>query len=207
MNTNNLKKIGIMGGTFDPIHLGHLAIAEEVREEMNLDKIIFIPTGIPPHKNNEYITSAKHRYAMTLLATIDNPRFETSMLEINRPGKSYTIDTVNQLSNYYKNDVDLYFIIGADSVFHILKWKKSDELLTKCKFVAISRPGYDNEKLKREIDNLYKTYGTSIKVISTMYLNISSTMIRERLKNGKSIKYLVPNAVEDYIRKNKLYNI
>lgn len=206
MEITKNKKIGIMGGTFDPIHLGHLAVAEEVLEVMDLEKVIFVTAGLPPHKDNKNIALAKHRYEMTLLATIDNPRFETSMIEINRPGKSYTIDTFYEIKNDYKNAVDFYFIIGADSVFQLSRWKNSDELLKKCKFIAISRPGYDMDKLEREIDNLYEIYDTSIQIISTMHLNISSTMVRERLKEGKSIKYLVPHAIEDYIKKYKLYN-
>ena len=137
-----MKKIGIMGGTFDPIHVGHLMIAEAVWDEYNLEKVIFIPSANPPHKH-DVLTSAKHRFNMTLLATCSNPHFEVSTIEMDRVGPSYTIDTIKALKKMYGDDTDFYFIIGADCIHELPTWHKIDELLKICKFIATKRPSYE----------------------------------------------------------------
>jgi nicotinate-nucleotide adenylyltransferase len=198
------QKIGIMGGTFDPIHIGHLVIAEAVRTEFMLDKIIFIPAANPPHKQNSCVTAAMDRYAMTLLATHSNPYFFVSDIELRRAGPSYTIDTVKALIGLYGVQTELYFITGADTIQEIPTWKDIDDLLALCNFVATARPGCINS-----IDNIVNYFGkkgrSHIHQLATPELEISSTDIRQRIKAGKSIKYIVPESVENYLRKEKLY--
>ncbi|WP_427339004.1 nicotinate-nucleotide adenylyltransferase [Caloranaerobacter sp. DY30410] len=202
---NNLKRIGIMGGTFDPIHIGHLVIAEEIRNEFKLDKIIFIPAGNPPHKDNKKITSARHRYIMTLLATISNPHFEVSTIEIEKKETTYTIDTIKTLRKACNNNVELYFITGADSILELHTWKNIGELLKLCNFIAATRPGFEIAKLERKIQEINNEYGANIYPTIVTALQISSTEIRTRIKEGRTVKYLLPEMVEKYIYKNNLY--
>lgn len=199
-----MKKIGIMGGTFDPIHNGHLLIAEYARNHFELDMILFMPTGNPPHKNENNISSDKHRYNMVLLATNSNENFILSTMEMDRQGITYTIDTIKALKTMYE-DVDLYFIMGSDSLLQIHKWKNYEELLNICKFIVASRPGYDNNMLENIIKDLNFKFNSPIFTMEAPLLDISSSEIRERIKNNKSISYLVPRPVEIYIHKNKLY--
>ncbi|KPU28361.1 nicotinate-nucleotide adenylyltransferase [Caloranaerobacter sp. TR13] len=193
-----------MGGTFDPIHIGHLVIAEEIRNEFELDKVIFIPAGNPPHKDNKKITSARHRYIMTLLATISNPYFEVSTIEIEKKETTYTIDTIKMLRKVC-NNAELYFITGADSIFELHTWKSIGELLKLCNFIAATRPGFEMAKLESKIQEIKNEYGVEIYTTMVTSLQISSTEIRDRIRDGKTIKYLVPETVERYIYKNKLY--
>lgn len=197
-------KIGIMGGTFDPIHIGHLFIAEAVRTEYKLDKILFIPSANPPHKQNSCVTRAMDRYAMTVLATHSNPHFSVSDIEFRRSGPSYTIDTVRELTEIYGRDTEFYFVTGADTIQEIPTWKNIHDLLELCNFVATLRPGCVNS-----IDNIVEYFGEQgrrrIHQLPTPELEISSTDIRQRIKSGKSIKYIVPESVENYLRKENLY--
>ncbi|VBB07884.1 probable nicotinate-nucleotide adenylyltransferase [Lucifera butyrica] len=197
-------KIGIMGGTFDPIHIGHLVVAEAVRLEYLLEKVLFIPAGNPPHKQNLSVTPARHRYIMTVMATCSNPHFHVSPLEIERDGPSYTIDTVMTLVKQYGTDTDFYFITGVDTVRDLPTWNKIDKLLELCHFVAAARPGGVGT-----IDDIIKYFGAAgqrrIHRLATPELEISSTDIRERIKSGRSIKYIVPENVENYILKENLY--
>lgn len=195
----------IMGGTFDPIHFGHLAAAEEVRQKLSCDKVIFIPSGNPPHKKERTLTDAAHRYAMAAMAVASNLNFEISNIEINRTGYSYTLDTVKQLLGFYGNKVDLIFITGTDAMLEVETWYKVDELLKLCGFVAVTRPGYDKSKLEQKLQELQSKYGSKLYSIDVPGLNISSTEIRKRIEEGKSIKYLVPESVEQYIYTNGLY--
>ena len=193
-----------MGGTFDPIHIGHLVLAEEARNYFGLEKIFFIPTGKPPHKDIGNITDALRRYEMTLLATGSNPYFHVSSVEINRPGITYTIDTIR----YFKKQIpgsEIYFITGADSFVEISTWKCAGELLSLCKFVAARRIGVENFELERKINEMKNKFGDIVYDLPSPYIGISSTVIRERVREGKSIKYFVPEAVENYIVKNGLY--
>jgi len=207
MNTQNrIKKLAIMGGTFDPIHMGHLVTAEEVRHEFDVDEVLFVPTGHPPHKSNINMTTCEHRYLMTVLATAANPYFKVSRIEIEREGVTYTIDTIKELKRIYGNEVQLYFITGADAIHKILNWKESRELLQICDFVAVTRPGYNKEELIEKIEELNKQYETNIHFLEVPALAISSSDIRRRLNEMKPIKYLVPQEVENYIKKHELYN-
>ena len=199
-----MKKIGIMGGTFDPIHVGHLMTAEAVRDEFGLDKVLFIPAAVPPHKLDQQVTDARHRYLMTVLATTSNPHFDVSSIEMDRPGPSYTIDTIYELRRQYGENTDLFFITGADAIAEIPTWDRIEELLGLCQFIAATRPGF-----LPNVDNIKEYFGelgsARIHRLETPELEISSTNIRDRLKRGFSIKYIVPPAVEDYIYKEGLY--
>lgn len=203
---SRIRKLAIMGGTFDPIHMGHLVTAEEVRHEFQVDEVLFVPTGHPPHKSNINMTTCEHRYLMTVLATAANPYFKVSRIEIEREGVTYTIDTIKELKRIYGNEVQFYFITGADAIHKILSWKESRELLQICNFVAVTRPGYNKEELIEQIEELNKQYKTTIHFLEVPALAISSSDIRRRLKEMKPIKYLVPQEVENYIKKHELYN-
>lgn len=197
-------KIGILGGTFDPIHLGHLILAEEVRIQLNLDKVIFIPVGSPPHKEINTRISPNQRYDMVSLAIADNPYFKVSPMEIRKGGISYTIDTIRYLITKYNKDT-IYFITGGDSIVDIEKWKESDELLTLCKFVTTYRRGTSNRELEKFVKDINAKYDNAVVLLSIPYIDISSTDIRKKVKMGESIKYYVTKDVEEYIKINNLY--
>ncbi len=187
-----------MGGVFDPIHYGHLFTAEEARVEFKLDKVIFVPCRHPAHKRENKISDPEDRYLMTVLAISNNHFFEVSKVEINRPGPSYSIDTVKEFFKKYKHGVKIFFITGADAFLEVDSWYKSEELINLCQFVAASRPGYDLDKLDEKFKKI-------IKIMEIPALSISSTDIRRRIKEGRNIKYLVPYEVEKYIYKKGLY--
>ncbi len=187
-----------MGGAFDPIHYGHLFTAEEARIEFKLDKVMFVPCRKPVHKRENSISDPEHRYLMTVLAISNNPFFEVSKIELNRPGPSYSIDTVKEILKKYNHRIKIFFITGADAFLEIDSWYKSDELIKLCQFVAATRPGYDLNRLDQRFKKI-------INIMEIPALSISSTDIRRRVREGKSIKYLVPGKVEEYIYKNKLY--
>lgn len=197
------KKIGIMGGSFDPIHLGHLIVANEVLNIYKLDEIIFIPTGDPPHKN-KLKASSFHRYLMVNMAVSSNDRFSVSSIEIEGSGKSYTLNTLKALHKLYKN-TDFYFITGADAIIELPNWHEPEEVLKLCNFVAVSRPGVSLRDLEDKINEIIKEFGGNIEILNLPMLQISSTDIRERFSKGISAKYLLPESVEHYIIKNKLY--
>ena len=196
-------RIGIMGGTFDPIHLGHLAMAESVREIFELDEILFIPSARPPHKVEKNIAPEVHRLMMTYLATQSNEKFQVSPMEILRDGLSYTLDTMNQLEKKFGTNAELFFIIGADSMLDLPNWHKAKELVAKVHFIATTRPGVEINL--DEVKNFFGEDAKNIRQVAVAGLEISSTDIRERVKNNKSIKYLVPESVEEYILKENLY--
>lgn len=153
-NFRDCKSIAIMGGTFDPIHHGHLVTAEAVRYRFKVDKVVFMPAGQPAHKTNKKVTHNEHRYLMTVLATMRNENFEVSRIEIDRAGVTYTIDTIEELKRMCRPDVRLYFITGADAIHQIMTWKESERLLGMCDFVAVTRPGYDKSKLFQDIGEI-----------------------------------------------------
>ncbi|WP_110953345.1 nicotinate-nucleotide adenylyltransferase [Anaerosinus massiliensis] len=198
------QRIGIMGGTFDPIHIGHLVTAEAVRNEYGLDKVLFIPAATPPHKQNQKVTPAIHRYIMTAMATYSNPHFHVSSIELDRPGPSYTIDTIYELIDKFGPQVEIYFITGADAIQEIPTWDRIEELLGLCQFIAATRQG-----CVPSVDNIKEHFGElgrrRIHRLNTPELEISSTDIRSRIKKGFSIKYIVPESVENYILKEGLY--
>ena len=201
-----MTRLGVMGGTFDPIHHGHLVTAEEARVQFGLQGVIFVPNRHPPHKEPSDVTDPEDRYLMTFLATVSNPHFSVSRTEIDRPGPSYTIDTIRALIRQHP-ETDLHYITGADAIQQILRgeWERSADLLGLCQFIAATRPGFvlDLETLRRNnctgrtIENVH---GMTIPAMA-----ISSTDIRARVRSGRPIKYLVPEAVESYIAKHNLY--
>lgn len=197
-------KIGIMGGTFDPIHHGHLIAAEYARESMKLDRIIFLPSGMHPFKNNKNITNSQTRVKMTELAISSNPYFEISLIGVNRKDTSYTIDDIRDLKVKYPND-ELYFIIGSDIIYEIEKWKEFNKLTKLCKFVLFDRWGKEEEHINKKIEELEAIYKLNIEKVGSPLINISSTDIRNRRREGYSIKYMVPESVENYIIKYGIY--
>jgi nicotinate-nucleotide adenylyltransferase len=201
---NKNKKYGIMGGTFNPIHIGHLILAEYAKDYFGLDKVIFIPTGKPPHKELDGIVSAKSRYEMVDLAIKDNPNFIISPLEIKREGTTYSVDTLKFLKREYPA-IDFYFIVGTDSFVQIDSWKKSDILLRSCRFIVAKRLGDSLEIVEKKARNINNKYGDIIYLMDFPYIGISSSNIRERVKNGETVKYIIPKEVEKYINENKLY--
>lgn len=194
-------RLGLMGGTFDPVHYGHLVIAEETRLVFGLDRVDFVTSADPPHKKGYEITPAEHRYAMTLLATASNPFFRVSRREIERAGPSYSIDTIQEYQREFPG-AEIFFITGADAILEILTWHRADEAIRLCTFVAATRPGYDLAKMERVLPASYLSH---IRRITVPGVDFSSTDIRERVQRGKSIKYLVPEPVEAYIAKYNLY--
>ena len=194
-------KIGILGGTFNPIHMGHLMIAEHIRQEKNFDKILFIPTGDPPHKEVE--VPGKKRAEMLRLAIKDNKHFEMSSLEVNREGITYTVDTLRELKNIYD---EIYYIVGSDTIFQFRTWKNFKKVAEMTKFIYMLRPGgEDDNVLFDEIRFLRENFNVKIEQIEGPMLYLSSTYLRERIKSGKSIKYLVPDSVIKYINDEGLY--
>lgn len=186
-------KIGILGGTFNPIHLGHLILAEEIKEKLGLRKVIFVPVFLPPHKEANHLASASKRLKMIKLAIKSNPAFSVSDIEIERQGRSYTIDTLKKFKEIYLND-ELYFIAGSDLLKYLDEWKDLKNIIEMVKFIVATRPGYPLEK-----------FPPPIKTLSIKAVDISAYQIRQCIKEGKSFRYLVPESVFKYINKKKLY--
>ena len=199
------KRAAVFGGTFDPIHYGHLVAANEVMHSFDTDGVIFIPAGLPSHKDSSCVTGSEKRFEMTKLAISSNPDFYVSRMEIEREGPSYTIDTVSRLKSLFSPGCGIYFIAGADSVFQVFSWKNAAKLITMCSFIGVTRPGYNKDELYTRIRNINENFESNIHFLEIPALDISSSEIRERVKAGKSIKYLVPEKVEEYIYKEGLY--
>jgi nicotinate-nucleotide adenylyltransferase len=201
-------KIGIFGGSFNPIHIGHLHLAESARVQFNMERVIFIPTGMNPFKfqgkQNDDQFERESRYEMVCLATKSNPYFEVSPIEINRVGKTYTIDTIRKVREKYP-DNELFFIVGADIIFSITKWRKIDELFRQTAFIVAERPGYPKLKLRWMIAKLRHRYQARIYPMTLSGMDITSTDIRKRIKAGKSVRYLIPDIVNSYIQDKHLY--
>lgn len=194
MESTRAPRIGVMGGTFDPIHHGHLVAASEVAQSFDLDEVVFVPTGRPWQK--EKVTEGEHRYLMTVIATASNPQFTVSRVDIDREGPTYTIDTLRDLKTA-RPDADLFFITGADAIAQILSWRDHDELWDLAHFVAVSRPGHvlSTEGLPTE----------DVSLLEIPALAISSTDCRARVRAGNPVWYLVPDGVVQYIAKHHLY--
>lgn len=198
-------RIGLMGGTFDPIHMGHLVLAEQVRAELSLEKVYFVPAGTPPHKNGKVITQGNLRREMVHRAISDHEDFEIYDYELDRDGLTYTIDTVRAFKRDWNEAVELYFITGADQLLQLESWKDYRELLSEVTFVAASRPGSDEQQFRKKIEELGSCCGNPIVLIEIPALAISSSEIRQRVATHRSIRYLVPSDVEGFIRMNYLY--
>lgn len=193
------RRVGVMGGTFDPIHHGHLVAASEVQSWFNLDEVVFVPTGEPWQKSGREVTSAEHRYLMTVIATASNPRFTVSRVDIDRGGPTYTIDTLRDLTTAMP-DADLFFITGADALTEIFTWRDVTELFSLAHFVGCTRPGYEMDH-----ESLEGIPGDRLTILEIPALTISSTDCRDRTAIGEPVWYLVPDGVVQYLAKHKLY--
>lgn len=193
------RRVGVMGGTFDPIHHGHLVAASEVQAWFDLDEVIFVPTGDPWQKSDRQVSPAEHRYLMTVIATAANPLFNVSRVDIDRNGPTYTIDTLRDLGAVMP-DADLYFITGADALANIFTWRDVDELFSLAQFVGCTRPGYEMEM--KSLEGLPEDRVTLVEIPA---LAISSTDCRNRKERGEPVWYLVPDGVVQYIAKHDLY--
>lgn len=199
-NANGRYRLGVMGGTFDPIHHGHLVAASEVGARFALDEVVFVPTGVPWQKKNRTVSSPEDRYLMTVIATASNPHFTVSRVDIERPGETYTVDTLKDLRAVRGSHVDLFFITGADALAKILTWRGADELFDLAHFVGVSRPGV--ELLSPAVQHLPED---KIDLMEVPAMAISSTECRTRVAAGLPIWYLVPDGIVQYINKRGLY--
>lgn len=197
-NHHRVPRIGIMGGTFDPIHNGHLVAASEVAWVYDLDEVMFVPTGRPVFKLNKSVTNAEDRYLMTVIATASNPQFTVSRVDIDRPGVTYTIDTLRDIRRLRPN-AELFFITGADAVAEIMRWKDAEQMLGLAHFVAVTRPGYSSDPSALDIPH------HAVDILEIPALAISSTDVRRRSADGEPVWYLVPDGVVQYISKHGLY--
>ena len=196
-------RLGIMGGTFDPIHNGHLVAAEQALGDLNLDIVVFMPAGSPAFKQDKRVTMGEDRYAMTLLAVADNPRFTASRFEVDRPGVTYTAETLSYLRDLYPSNVELFFITGADAVIDIVSWRDSQVIADLATVVAATRPGYDLEAAQAAIDA--SGMGFMVVYLEVPALAISSSYLRERVKAHQSLRYLTRDTVIGYIEKRNIY--
>jgi nicotinate-nucleotide adenylyltransferase len=191
------KRLGIMGGTFDPIHHGHLVAASEVGHYFGLDEVIFVPTGQPWQKEDRAVSLGEDRYLMTVIATASNPRFSVSRVDIDRPGETYTIDTLRDLRAQRGSDAEFYFITGADALARMISWRDTDELFKLAHFVGCTRPGHQL--------SMSDLPDGQVSLVEIPALAISSTECRARVRDGQPIWYLVPDGVVQYISKRRLY--
>lgn len=191
------KRLGIMGGTFDPVHHGHLVAASEVQHWFGLDEVVFVPTGQPWQKADTRVTSPEDRYLMTVIATASNPRFAVSRVDIDRPGPTYTVDTLRDLRSERGEDWDFYFITGADALHQIISWRDADELFELAHFVGCTRPGH-------VLTDAGLPEG-KVTLVEVPALAISSTECRDRVGRAEPIWYLVPDGIVQYINKRRLY--
>lgn len=198
------QRIGVLGGTFDPIHYGHLAAAEEAREVLGLAKVVFVPSGQPPHKRPDEMAASEHRWKMTVLATQDNPAFTVSRVELDRQGVSYTVDTLGILQTQMPGS-ELFFITGADMFLDLPTWKDPERILRSYHFVAVTRPGWSLERLDGRLDPLVEHYRSQVHILQVPGVAVSSTEIRERLRAGRSVRYLVADPVIAHIQHEGLY--
>lgn len=196
-------KIGVMGGTFDPVHIGHLIIAEEAGWQLALDKVLFVPASDPPHKQNQNVTLAQHRLEMVRRAIADNPRFELSTVETERGGLSYTVDTLTELHKIYPPATAFFFIIGADAAAELGSWHEPQRFLELTNLALVERPGYQMplDKLHRQFPGI----ASQIERVEAPLIEISAHELRQRIATGAPITYLVPAAVESYIKQHQLY--
>lgn len=204
MNPKNCKRIGILGGTFNPVHLGHLFMAEHARIEMNLDMILFIPTGVPYMKNNKEILPSDIRMQMLELSITSNPYFATSDIEIKRKGNTYTYETLEELHKNYPN-AELFFIVGADCLFTIEHWYQPQRIFDNCILLTANRNDVPQKDLFEKKQFLEDTFQARVILLNVPQMDISSTKVRENIKSGKSIRYMVSDNILDFILQNNYY--
>ena len=198
-------RIGILGGTFDPVHLGHLLIAEESRIGLGLDQVLFVPAGRPWLKEGQPLTEARHRVKMVELAIASNLHFHVRLDEVDRSGLTYTVDTLEELRSEVPGDAEFYFILGLDAFESFHRWKEPDRILELCRLVVVSRPGYTDEERDRLLAR-YRDHGDRICLLPVNSVDFSATEIRRRAAEGISFRYQVPEAVERYILQQRLYS-
>ena len=198
------SRLGVLGGTFDPVHLGHLIIAEYVREKLSLAKVLFVPAGQPWVKEGIQISPGEHRLEMVRLATASNPNFEVSTIDLERPGPTYSVDTILGLKERLGAGTRLHFIVGFDALAGLASWKEPGRLLEICQVVGVRRPGHE-ELDWRSLEAAVPKASQRIMVVDAPLIDISATDIRMRVARGLSIRYLVPDAVESYIAQHRLY--
>ncbi len=196
------RRVALLGGTFDPIHYGHLLLAEQAREQFELDSVVFVPNGHPAHKESYLVSDAETRYEMCLAATASNPAFACSRVEIERPGPSYAFDTISLFRQQYPELKALFFIVGADAMLEIGTWHRYKELGRQCEFIAATRPGANLKSLRTIMDN---SFLGRVHLLQIPSLDISSSDLRERARTGRSLRYQTPDAVEAYIQSRGLY--
>lgn len=199
-----MVRIGIFGGTFNPPHLGHMLLASEVKEQACLDRLIFMPCAIPPHKANADIPSGEHRLNMVRLAIGDNPSFEVSEMEIDAGGKSYTAKTLEVMGNIYPDD-RLCFIVGADSLCDMERWFCPSEIFSRAEIIVAMRGGMKSAELNAAIGLFRQKYNADIRKVDMSVIEMSSSDIRKRMKEGRSVKYMICDQVIEYIAENKVY--
>lgn len=199
-----MSRIGIMGGTFNPIHNGHLYLAGEACRQFDLEQVLFIPSGTPYMKDLKEVLPGEFRAAMTALAIQDNSHFSMSTMEIEKRGNTYTYETLEALSDLYES-AELFFILGADSLFAIEDWKAPERIFSSCTILAAIRDDISTEKVKEQALYLERKFDAEISILQTKFVNISSSMIRERIRKGLSVKHLVSDKVYEYILEHKLY--
>ncbi len=197
-------KIGVIGGTFDPVHNGHLSIAEEIRAQLDLAGVLFVPTGLPWLKANISISAAEHRIAMVRLAIVDRPYCKLSTVEIDRPGPSYTIDTIAELLSQLGAGTELFFTLGWDSLAELPQWREPSRLIKMCHLVTVPRPGYPRPDLTA-LEATIPGISQRVVLMDKPEIDISATVIRQRVANGLSIRHLVPGPVNRYIKEHGLY--
>lgn len=198
------RKTGIMGGTFNPVHLGHLLLAENAYSALSLDEVLFMPSGISYMKEQSAILDGRTRLEMTRLATEDNPHFRVSSLEVEREGYTYTSDTLRQLTGE-NPDTDYYFLVGADTLFSIESWREPEEIFQMAVLAAAVRDDCDLTALEKQADRLKELYNAKIVLLPAGRIEISSSRIRERISRGLSVRYMVPESVRLYMEENRLY--
>ncbi len=199
-----MKKVGIMGGTFNPIHIAHLILAENAFEQFQLDEVVFMPSKRPAYKDLSNVIEQEHRQKMIELAIAGNPHFRMDTLEFDREGNTYTADTLLELTNM-NPDVEYFFIIGGDSLFQLEQWSRPELVMSLSHIVAAQREDMDNEEILLKIEDLRKKYDAKIDLLKIPQIDISSKMLRSKLQQGKTIRYYVPLEVEQYIIENDLY--
>ncbi len=204
----DIRRVGVIGGTFDPVHYGHLVIAEEVYSALDLAEMVFVPAGHPPHKPDSLVAAAHHRLAMLELAVANNPHFSISRVDLERPGPSYTVETLRLLRQQWGEQTAIYFLIGWDSLEDLLTWRDPAGILAQLAFlVAVRRPGYHEESGYRDsLEVRLPGIKQRLLVVSAPQLEISSTDLRTRIAEGRPIKYQLPESVEQYIEQYRLYH-
>ncbi len=204
MSPENCKRIGILGGTFNPVHLGHLFMAEHARVEMELDMILFIPTGVPYMKNNKEILPSNIRIQMLEMSIASNPYFATSDIEIKREGNTYTYETLEELHQIYPH-AELFFLVGADCLFTIERWYQPQRIFNNCTLLAANRNDVPQKELEEKKQFLEDKFQAKVVLLDVPQIDISSTKVRENIMSGKSIRYMVNDNVYDYIQQNNYY--